>query len=339
MDIRKIAVAGTFAAGAALAFAPMASADAPAAVDPILVDSTLGSEQALLNSIFVTDASLAGVTPDQYSLVDGFEVVNPADVTDVQGTAGHLTPFDYLIYGVNPTEAGLASDPGSYNVLNGALTQFDNAYNVELYSLFNGGALDTNPADYIDNNAVDHALTLGNTTEAASYLFNFGVGDLAGYVGIFPPAAATAAADPAAVDITPILTNEIESMNSMFGLDASLAGIPATDIIQGTGPLPWDTISPDNTNAVFNALVFGLNPANVTDDPGSYNLFNGALTEFDNAYNIGLFSLLNPGDTFPVADVFGSHADFLAGGPGTAIGDFLQLGLSDLLGYFTPALG
>ena len=79
--------------------------------------------------------------------------------------------------------AGLASDPGSYNDLNGALTEFDNAYNVELYSLSNSGALDTNVGDYIQNNALDHALTLGSTTDAFDYLYlyNFAIGDLSGF--------------------------------------------------------------------------------------------------------------------------------------------------------------
>jgi hypothetical protein len=81
--------------------------------------------------------------------------------------------------------AGVAGDPGSFNDLNGALVEFDNAYNVELYSLL-GGAFDTNAADYIQNNALDHALGLATASDAASYLFNFGLGDLEGYLGIFP---------------------------------------------------------------------------------------------------------------------------------------------------------
>ncbi|HEY9303103.1 MAG TPA: hypothetical protein VIO95_02290 [Mycobacterium sp.] len=187
MGIRKNAVVGAFAAGAALALAPLASAD-PAAVDPTLVSSTLDSEVASLNALFLGDTTLAGVpTSDlQISAIPGvFDIVKSADVFDVQGPVGHPTAFDYLIYGVNPAEAGLASDPGAYNDLNGALVEFDNAYNVELYSLVNNGALDTTVTDYIQNNALDHALTLGNATSAAEYLFNFGLGDLEGFFGIF----------------------------------------------------------------------------------------------------------------------------------------------------------
>jgi hypothetical protein len=111
-----------------------------------------------------------------------FDTIVPADVGTVQGTG--TTPFDFLVYGVNPNAAGLASDPGSFSVFNGALTEFDNAYNVELYSLFNAGALDTSVGDYIENNALNHALTLGTTTEAFDYLWNFGVGDLSGFLQV-----------------------------------------------------------------------------------------------------------------------------------------------------------
>ncbi len=180
MNIRKIAVVGSFAAGAALALAPLASAD-PAAVDPTLVTDTLSSEESSLNSLFVSDAALAGDSSDVTAptATDPFDIITPADVSTVQGTG--TTPFDYLVYGVDPANAGLASDPGSYNDFNGALTEFDNAYNVELYSLLNGGTLDTNVADYIQNSSLDHALTLANTTDAFDYLYNFGIGDLSGF--------------------------------------------------------------------------------------------------------------------------------------------------------------
>ena len=138
MNMRKIAVVGGFAAGAALTFAPLASADS--------LTSTVTSEEALLNSLFVSDATLANVPAGDYSLVDGFDVINSADIATVQGTAG-TTPFDFLTYGLDPNAAGLATDPGSYNVLNGALTEWSDAYNVELYSLLNpSAAIDTIPA-------------------------------------------------------------------------------------------------------------------------------------------------------------------------------------------------
>jgi hypothetical protein len=180
MNMRKIAVLGSLAAGAAMAFAPLASAD-PAAVDPTVVTDVLGGEESLLNGQFDTDALLTGVYSDvtQPTAADPFATITPGDVSTVQGTG--TTPFDYAIYGVDPSNAGLAGDPGSYNVLNGAETEFLNAYNVELYSALNGGALDTNVADYIQNSSLDHALGLANTTDAADYLWNFGVGDLSAF--------------------------------------------------------------------------------------------------------------------------------------------------------------
>ncbi len=64
-------------------------------------------------------------------------------------------------------------------------------------------------------------------------------------------------------------------------------------------------------------------------------MLNGALTEFYNADNVGLYSLLNSGSLIPFADIFGSH-DFVGAGATvtSAITDYLQLGLSDLAGYF-----
>jgi hypothetical protein len=181
MNIRKIAVFGGLAAGAALAFAPLAWAD-PAAVDPTLVTDTLSSEESLLNSLFVTDAALAGDSGDVAAptATDPFDTIIPADVSAVQDKG--TTLFDYLVYGVNPEAAGLSSDPGSYDDFNGALTEFDNAFNVELYSLFNGGNLDTSVGDYIQNSSLDHALTLGSTTDPFDYLYNVGIGDLSGFL-------------------------------------------------------------------------------------------------------------------------------------------------------------
>jgi hypothetical protein len=66
-------------------------------------------------------------------------------------------------------------------------------------------------------------------------------------------------------------------------------------------------------------------------------VLNGALAEFFNADNVGLFALLNGGAVIDPSDIIGSHADFLSGGVSSAISDFLQLGYQDLLGYFVPA--
>jgi hypothetical protein len=62
-------------------------------------------------------------------------------------------------------------------------------------------------------------------------------------------------------------------------------------------------------------------------------VLNGALTEIYNAINVEDYSLLNSGAILPVADLFGTH-DFLGDGVTAAVGEYLQLGVSDLAGYF-----
>jgi hypothetical protein len=179
MDIRKIAVVGSFAAGAALALAPLAAADP--------LTGTVDSEVALLNSLFVGDTTLAGVpTADvATSTTPGvFDTIVPADITTVQGSG--TTAFDFLVYGINPTAAGLATDPGSYNVLNGALTEWSDAYNVELYSLLNGGAL-APAADLIGSTeTIQDAFAngTGSVSDVATYFYEFGANDLAGYLDL-----------------------------------------------------------------------------------------------------------------------------------------------------------
>jgi hypothetical protein len=128
MKIRKIAVVGGFAVGAALTFAPLASADTP--VDPSILDSEITS----LNSLFAADTTLAAVpSTDIVTGTDVFTTIDPADVTAVE----KLTTFDDLVYGFNPSN--LTTDPGAYDVFNGALTKFDDALNVGVYALENGG--------------------------------------------------------------------------------------------------------------------------------------------------------------------------------------------------------
>jgi hypothetical protein len=179
MDIRKIAVVGSFAAGAALAFAPLAAADS--------LTTTVDSEISLLNSLFVGDTTLAGLPVSDVTAptaANPFDIITPADIATVQGTG--TTPFDFLVYGVDPTAAGLASDPGSYNVFNGALTELSDAYNVELYSLLNAGALA--PATDLIGSTETIADAFGNGTgsvsDVATYFFEFGANDLSGYLDL-----------------------------------------------------------------------------------------------------------------------------------------------------------
>jgi hypothetical protein len=186
MKIRKIAVVGGFAAGAALALAPIASADD-------LITTVDGAEISALNSLFTIDTTLAGVSGDvtASTATNPFDIITPADIGTVQGTLG-TTPFDFLTYGVDPSVAGLASDPGSYNVLNGAVVEFDDAFNVALYALENNGALIPDTDLIGSSTNIADALATGSPTGAAEFFLNFGLGDLQGY---FDPSGASPLAD------------------------------------------------------------------------------------------------------------------------------------------------
>jgi hypothetical protein len=173
MNMRKFAVLGGLAAGAALVFAPLASADD--------LSSVLSGEESVLNGQFDLDALLAGDSSDVTAptAADPFATITPADIATVQGNGVTATPFDYEVYGVSPITAGLASDPGSYNVLNGAEAKFDDAYNVLYSALLNNGALDTNAADYIGN--LPTGFASDTPAQAFEYFYNFGIGDLSGF--------------------------------------------------------------------------------------------------------------------------------------------------------------
>jgi hypothetical protein len=319
MNIRKIAAAATFATGAAMAFAPLAAAD----VTPV-VDSEISAE----NSLFDYYALLAGDTVTHATTPGGFDSVPSVDVPQATDF-GHVTTLETELYGANPIVAGISGDTGPYSEFNGALTQFYNAYDVALYASENNGALDTNTGDYIENNALNHALTLVTPTAAENYLLGFGQGDLNGYDAIFAPSATSAG------DIHPELANEIVQLNNLFELDGKLAGVfgdiapHAATVAEGTN-VTFDTIPVGDLNATFNDLVTGA--AGPSGDPGSYDVFNGALSEFFNASNVELYSLLNNGALLPVAEIIGNN-DF-TGSISTVVGEYLQAGVSDLAGYF-----
>ena len=92
MNIRKIAVVGSFAAGAALALAPIASADD--------LTSIVDSENSLSNSIFDTEAALAG---DSAAVVPG-DAAQPFDTITLLDAPHTGTPtlLDFELYGLNP---------------------------------------------------------------------------------------------------------------------------------------------------------------------------------------------------------------------------------------------
>jgi hypothetical protein len=173
MSIRKIAVVGSFAAGAALALAPLASADD---LTPT-VDSEIGS----INAIFLDETSLAGLN----SSIIVTHGPNTFDTIPLQYAPDTGTPtlLDYELYGVNPI-ANAASDPGAYNVFNGALVEFDDAYNTGLYAVLNGGALIPEADLFGSQQVIDTALATGSATGALITLYSAGFSDLLGYLGL-----------------------------------------------------------------------------------------------------------------------------------------------------------
>jgi hypothetical protein len=173
MNMRKIAVVGGFAVGAALASAPIASADD--------LTSIVDSEISLSNSIFDTEAALAG---DSANVVPGttgqpFDTISLLDAPH----SGTPTLLDFELYGLNPI-ANSASDPGSYNVFNGALTEFDDAFNSEAYGLLNNNALVPEADLFGSDKVIDAALGTGSDTGAATTFFEAGLADLQGYFDI-----------------------------------------------------------------------------------------------------------------------------------------------------------
>jgi hypothetical protein len=171
MNIRNIAVAGGFAVGAALAFAPLASADD---LTPVV-----DSEISMLNSLFDSEAAIAGDSADIISASPATGAFDTIPLTDAPDTAP-FTTLDYELWGISPAVAGPTSDPGSYDLFNGALGKFDDAVNVLLYAGENNGALI--PADDLFGSHVSTALSGGTDASAFEYLYNFAIGDLSGYL-------------------------------------------------------------------------------------------------------------------------------------------------------------
>lgn len=348
MKLRKTAVVAGLATGAAIAFAPLASA---VPTDLIDFDSINSSEIASLNSLFTLGAQLTGVADTAYAEAGpgGFLAFTPEGLAEYAPKVTDptlVTPIEYYLYGVNPVDAGISSGSGAYNVFNGAAIQFTDAYNAALYGLFNPN--EVAPADIFIGSEANVTAALA-TDNPAIYFYNFAIGDLGGYFqtdlsDLQIPVAEVAPAAAGDIDFSDILSSEVQGLNSFFNLAADFAGV-SDSVVPAAGDLPFDTILADDSNDIFNTLIFGFNPDNVTDGAliGSYHVLNGALTQFSDAYNVGLYALLSGGELVPTDNysdfLFGAEASILdaIGGDATvstAITDFLSNGLADLAGYF-----
>lgn len=169
MRIRKIAVLGGFAVVAALTSAPLASADN--------LTSTLDSEIASLNSIFESEAAIAGDSADVVTGGTGvLDTIPLADAPD----AAPLTTLDYEMYGpfANLLIGNLDAAPGAQDVSNGALVEFDDAYNALVYLVI-GDQAEIPSTDLIG--VADQALAAGGTLTDAGLFGSFldsGLSDL-----------------------------------------------------------------------------------------------------------------------------------------------------------------
>jgi hypothetical protein len=158
--------------------AATAAADALPAAVPTEITTTVSSEITSANSTFSLEALLAGDSAAVIAPTAGqpFDTIPLADAP-LNGTG----TLDAELYGVNPVAAIPSSDPGAYDVFNGAEVRFDDAYNVALYALENQGALDPNVGDFFGSLPA----TFGTDTAAQAFesFYNAGIGDLSGFFG------------------------------------------------------------------------------------------------------------------------------------------------------------
>jgi hypothetical protein len=168
MNIRKIALVSSFVAGAALAFAPLASADD--------LSATLDSEIASLNSLFESQVAVAGDTADLTQATNVLDTILPADAPD----AAPFTTLDYELYGPWASVLTLDPEPGAYDLFNGALVEFDDAYNTFASLLFTTDSV-ISPTDLLG--VADAALDDGSLTDATLFsdFFNTGLADVVAY--------------------------------------------------------------------------------------------------------------------------------------------------------------
>ena len=166
MNIRKISVVAGLAAAAALAFAPLAAADD--------LTTTVDSEIASLNSTLRDRSRHRGRLGRRHQGGSGvFDTIPLADAPD-DGSANNPRLRALRAIRVGPY---LDPNPGAYDVFNGALVEFDDAYNAFAYSLLNDQAM-IPTTDLLG--AADVALDDGTLTDAALFgsFFDTGITDL-----------------------------------------------------------------------------------------------------------------------------------------------------------------
>jgi len=106
---------------------------------------------------------------------DGVNLSTYAPTSAATSTTGDPSILDYELYGVSPFVAGVSGDSGAYNDFNGALVEFDDAYNVYSYAFQNGGALDPTAADFFGTPThIADALGRANAMDAADYFLQPG---------------------------------------------------------------------------------------------------------------------------------------------------------------------
>ncbi len=189
MNIRKLGIIGGFAVGAALALAPAAVAAPPApSTDAFAIDfgDIRAAEISSMNFLFGIETTLAGVNSHVVHNEGAFDTI-PAEYAP---KTGDMTPLNYLLYGIDPEKAGPSSDPGAYNIFNGATTQFTDANNVLLYALLNDGEqIDPTKVDVNDfligsSDNIAHGLSGDSVFEDFGNFFGAGVNDMLGYFAL-----------------------------------------------------------------------------------------------------------------------------------------------------------
>jgi hypothetical protein len=173
MNIRKIAAVGSIVAGAALAFAPLAAADD--------LTTTVDAEIASLNSLFESEVAVAGDTADLTAGGTGvLDTILPADAP----VSAPLTTLDYELYGplADLLNGPFDAAPGAQDLFNGALAEFDDAYNT-LASLLLGNDALIPIADLVS--PADIALDDGSLTDAGLFgtFLDTGFSDLVAWFG------------------------------------------------------------------------------------------------------------------------------------------------------------